>query len=93
MNKIHGGNIYEIAKRHDLNPAEIIDFSASINPLGLSPKAKRKILKEGLSAILHYPDPQCAELRQALAQFHGLEKTRSCPGPGPPSSSTRFRGP
>jgi threonine-phosphate decarboxylase len=86
LNRIHGGNIYEIAKRHDLDPAKIIDFSASINPLGLSPKAKRKIVKEGLSAILHYPDPQCSNLRQALAQFHGLEENQILAGAG----STEF---
>jgi len=56
LHKIHGGNIYEIARHFGLNPDEIIDFSASINPLGLSKKAEKK-LKESLSAVLHYPDP------------------------------------
>jgi hypothetical protein len=59
VNKIHGGNIYEIAKRFGLNQEEIIDFSASINPLGLSKKAEKK-LRDSLSSVLHYPDPQCS---------------------------------
>jgi len=85
LNKIHGGNIYEIAQKFGLNSDEIIDFSASINPLGLSKKAEKR-LKEDLSAILHYPDPQCSGLRQALAEFHGLEADQILVGAG----STEF---
>jgi threonine-phosphate decarboxylase len=83
--KIHGGDIYEIARHFGLNPDEIIDFSASINPLGLSKKAEKK-LKESLSAVLHYPDPQCSSLTQALAQFHGLPAEQILVGAG----STEF---
>lgn len=86
MNKVHGGNIYEIARLHGLDPARIIDFSASINPLGISPKARKKIVKQGISAILHYPDLQSSELRQALAQFHGVEEKQVLAGAG----STEF---
>jgi threonine-phosphate decarboxylase len=86
VEKIHGGNIYETAKRHGLDPTKIIDFSASINPLGLSPKARKKILREGLSAILHYPDPDSSELRGALAQFHGVAEDQILAGAG----STEF---
>jgi threonine-phosphate decarboxylase len=82
LNKIHGGNIYEIGKCHNLNPAKIIDFSASINPLKLSPKAKKKIIKDGLSAILHYPDPGCSHLHQALARFYGVAEDQILAGAG-----------
>lgn len=82
LNKIHGGNIYEIAAKQGLDPAKIIDFSASINPLGLSPKARKKIIKEGLEATLHYPDARCGELRTALAQFHGIPEDCILPGAG-----------
>ncbi|MBI5967500.1 MAG: threonine-phosphate decarboxylase [Deltaproteobacteria bacterium] len=85
MNKIHGGNIYEIAQKFGLDSHEIIDFSASINPLGISKKAEKR-LREGLSAVLHYPDPHCSGLRQALAQFHGLEADQILVGAG----STEF---
>ena len=43
----HGGNIREVAKRYGLRPEDIIDFSASINPLGMSEKA-RKAVVEGI---------------------------------------------
>jgi threonine-phosphate decarboxylase len=82
LNKIHGGNIYEIAAKQGLDPAKIIDFSASINPLGLSPRAKKKLGKEGLEAVLHYPDAECGELRTALAQFHGISENCILPGAG-----------
>jgi len=85
LNKIHGGNIYEIAQRLSLNPNEIIDFSTSINPLGFSKKAEKKI-KENFSAVLRYPDTHCSELTRALAQFHGLEEDRILAGAG----STEF---
>jgi threonine-phosphate decarboxylase len=86
LNKIHGGNIYEIAERQGLDPAEITDFSASINPLGLSPMARKKILKEGLAAVLHYPDSRCSRLRKALAEFHHVPETCFLAGAG----STEF---
>jgi threonine-phosphate decarboxylase len=85
LNKIHGGNIYEIAQRLNLDPNGIIDFSTSINPLGVSKKAEKKI-RESLSAILRYPDTHCSELTRTLAQFHGLEEDRILAGAG----STEF---
>jgi threonine-phosphate decarboxylase len=85
LNKIHGGNIYEIAQGLSLDPNEIIDFSTSINPLGFSKKAEKKI-KESFSAILRYPDTHCSELSRALAQFHGLEEDQILAGAG----STEF---
>lgn len=86
LNRIHGGNIYKIARQHGIDPAKIIDFSASINPLGLSPWARKKLGKEGLEAVLHYPDAGCGELRTALAQFHGIPEDCLLPGAG----STEF---
>jgi threonine-phosphate decarboxylase len=86
LNRIHGGNIYKIAAKEGLDPAKIIDFSASINPLGLSPKARKKIVKEGLAAILHYPDTRCGELCRALAEYHQIPEDSILPGAG----STEF---
>ncbi|KPK89388.1 MAG: hypothetical protein AMJ94_12205 [Deltaproteobacteria bacterium SM23_61] len=82
MNETHGGDIYEVARQKGIDPAKIIDFSASINPLGLSPRAKKKILKEGLAAILRYPDRRCDELRGALADVHSIPEGSILPGAG-----------
>ncbi len=86
MDQDHGGNIYEGTARQGLGPAKIIDFSASINPLGLSPRAKKKLGKEGLEAVLHYPDAECGELRKTISQWHGIPEDRLLPGAG----STEF---
>ncbi|NWF54767.1 MAG: threonine-phosphate decarboxylase [Syntrophaceae bacterium] len=82
MNQVHGVNIYEAAARRGIDPAKIIDFSVSVNPLGLSPKAKKKLGKEGLAAVLHYPDSQCRELRRALAEYHSIPAETILPGAG-----------
>ncbi len=63
----HGGNIKQICGEYGLNPDEIIDFSASINPLGC-PEVVRKAVSEQFSEILHYPDSECTDLRKTIAE-------------------------
>jgi threonine-phosphate decarboxylase len=67
----HGGNIFDIARQLGTEPDSIIDFSASINPLGLSSLVKKSIL-DALDSLVHYPDNNHRELKQALANYHGL---------------------
>lgn len=71
INHTHGGNIREIAKRYGLKPEEIIDFSASINPLGMSERA-RKAVVEGIDSILHYPEQFAEALTSEAARFYGV---------------------
>ena len=47
-------------------PGEVIDFSASINPLGPSPHALEAIRRSELAA---YPDPDCIKLRRAISKL------------------------
>lgn len=64
---VHGGDVYAAARELRRPLMEIIDFSASINPLGPSPRAWRAIT--GARQLLrHYPDPDCWALRRALAK-------------------------
>ncbi|HTK88283.1 MAG TPA: threonine-phosphate decarboxylase CobD [Nitrospiraceae bacterium] len=67
----HGGNIYEAARETGRSLTRIIDFSASINPLGPSPRAVRA-MTAALRLASHYPEPDCIALRRALADRHGL---------------------
>lgn len=67
----HGGNILSMARQHGCSPADLIDFSASINPLGISPKVREAIIG-ALDSLVHYPDNDCGELKQALSAFHGI---------------------
>ncbi|MEP6887582.1 MAG: aminotransferase class I/II-fold pyridoxal phosphate-dependent enzyme, partial [Nitrospirales bacterium] len=68
----HGGNIYQAARERGCQPQDILDFSASINPLGPSLRAIR-ILRQGLWAVRHYPDPDAHDLRRALATQFGVD--------------------
>ncbi|RJQ15047.1 MAG: threonine-phosphate decarboxylase [Nitrospiraceae bacterium] len=67
----HGGNIYQIAEEMGLSANTLIDFSASINPLGVSKRVKDVINRE-LNALINYPDPDAKTLRMKLAEYHGI---------------------
>jgi len=85
MNKTHGGNIWKIAKENGLRPEDIIDFSASINPLGPSPRAIDAI-KSAAALLGHYPEPQADSMKSELAFFHKLPEENILAGNG----STQF---
>ena len=67
----HGGNIFTVARTLGVAPDQMLDFSASINPLGMS-SLVRKALICSLDNLIHYPDTSHKELKQALAKFHDL---------------------
>ena len=61
---IHGGlNVREM-ELLGLCPQEVLDFSASINPLGAPPGVMEALRN---LPVCDYPDPGCLELRRALA--------------------------
>ncbi len=69
---IHGGNIYKIAEEFGIHEEKIVDFSASINPLGVSDKVKGVIKKE-LNNLVNYPDPDTKMLRDEIAKHHRID--------------------
>jgi threonine-phosphate decarboxylase len=71
VDREHGGDVYAWAKQARIHPAEIIDFSASINPLG-PPASARKAFQKSYEEIPRYPDPYGEELKEALANRHGM---------------------
>ncbi|MBM7557109.1 threonine-phosphate decarboxylase CobD [Halanaerobacter jeridensis] len=73
MEQDHGGNITAAAEKYNLNPDEIIDFSANINFLG-PPESVLEVLQNNLSAIKNYPDPDCSALKSVLAQQEQLQE-------------------
>jgi len=76
---VHGGlNLAEL-RALGLAAAEVLDFSASINPLGVSPAVSEALRHLDLAA---YPDPECRELRDALADRLGLPADRILIGNG-----------
>jgi len=77
----HGGNVYAGSRDLGRDPREIIDFSASINPLGPSPHIWEAIT--GARHLLgHYPDPECWDLRQALAKCWQIDPEQFVVGNG-----------
>jgi threonine-phosphate decarboxylase len=64
---VHGGNVYKAARERQISVERIVDFSASINPLGF-PMTGLRAIRSALKRIVHYPDPDCWQLRQVLAQ-------------------------
>lgn len=67
----HGGNIFTVARTLGVTPDQICDFSASINPLGMSAMVRNAVIAS-LDSLVHYPDTTHDELKRALAQHHGL---------------------
>ncbi|MDD2271899.1 MAG: threonine-phosphate decarboxylase CobD [Desulfuromonadaceae bacterium] len=70
----HGGNVFTVARTLGVAPAQVFDFSASINPLGMSSMVHKALICS-LDSLAHYPDTSHKELKQALAKYHGLSPT------------------
>lgn len=73
----HGGNVFAVSRYLGVSPEDILDFSASINPLGPAPGV-REALVTSFNRLVHYPDSDCTELREALAECHGVEPANIC---------------
>ena len=82
MNRpVHGGNLAWAAKLAGCSPNAILDFSASINPLG-PPQSAIAAIGSHLSVLTAYPDPDYFSLRLALSQVHQLPPEWIIPGNG-----------
>jgi threonine-phosphate decarboxylase len=68
----HGGNVYKIAEELGIPESRLIDFSASINPLGISEKVK-DVIKRELNSLVNYPDPDTKMLRHKIAEYHDID--------------------
>lgn len=76
----HGGDIISAACLAGLAPEEILDFSASINPLG-PPPGLFDFLAENLPVITRYPDPLARRLCAAI-EAHYRPYAEYVPGNG-----------
>ena len=76
---VHGGlNISEL-ETLGLHPEDVLDFSASVNPLGPSPLA----VKAAREAILSsYPDTECVKLRETIGNLIGVDPSQILVGNG-----------
>jgi len=78
---IHGGNLNWAAQLAGCSPSVILDFSASINPLG-PPESALSAIKNGLEGLRNYPDPNYPQLRAALGNWHNIPPEWILPGNG-----------
>ncbi|PSN17686.1 threonine-phosphate decarboxylase [filamentous cyanobacterium CCP5] len=82
MNRpVHGGNLTWAAEVAGCSPDFILDFSASISPLG-PPQSVLQAIQAALANLRHYPDPGYTSFCQAIAQHHGLSPQQVLPGNG-----------
>lgn len=63
----HGGNIYRAEEELGIPRKRILDFSASINPLGI-PKTVVADINKNLAFLRDYPDPDSRQLISLLAK-------------------------
>lgn len=81
MNLGHGGNVEEIKRVHGLKEEEIIDFSANINPMGISEKIKEAMIR-GINSIERYPDITYYELKKEISSFEKVDLNKIVLGNG-----------
>jgi threonine-phosphate decarboxylase len=77
----HGGDVYHLARTLGIALADLLDFSANINPLGFPPGIPAAV-QAALAEIVHYPDRRCLALRQDLAAYHDLSPEQILVGNG-----------
>lgn len=77
----HGGNIYEVAEGMGIAPEAVVDFSASINPLGPPPGLLDRFSRY-FHRLQHYPDIHNRVLIDAIARLHGQDRRRIVVGNG-----------
>lgn len=78
---IHGGDVWAAARGLGVETGRVIDFSASINPLGM-PSGARKAARDSLGLAPHYPEPSAATVVEAFEAAHSLEPGSALAGNG-----------
>ena len=79
--RAHGGNLAWAAALAGCPREAILDFSASISPLGPPNSAIAAIVSQ-FGNLRHYPDPDYSDLRLALSHFHQMPFEWILPGNG-----------
>jgi len=77
----HGGTAFALARELGVPVSRVLDFSASINPLGM-PGLVRDAGRAALDEAVHYPEIDAASLVCDLARFYELDPRHILPGAG-----------
>lgn len=78
---LHGGDIRGASLQSGRPEAELLDYSANINPLGM-PFGVWEAVAGCLDRALNYPDPFCRELTAAIAVREGVREGQILCGNG-----------
>lgn len=76
----HGGNIYALARRLRKDVGDFIDFSSNTHVFAAH--LTGRIIRDAPYPYEHYPDSDCALLREALAAHEGCGAENILPGNG-----------
>ncbi len=76
---VHGGIRPAQLRALGLDLGDVVDFSASVSPLGPPAGLWEALQQVDLTA---YPDPECLELREALANYHQIDTDQILVGNG-----------
>jgi threonine-phosphate decarboxylase len=77
----HGGNIYDLARRLGCRPADILDLSSNINPLG-PPPGLCEHLAQQLQAVSVLPEVDNQGIIRSYAECLGVSADRLLAGNG-----------
>lgn len=77
----HGGNVQKLAERAGVRPGDLVDFSASINPLGPPPWLAEEVA-DALGQVVHYPDPEAGDLTLAACERYKVWPNQALAGNG-----------
>lgn len=77
----HGGHLGRLASMSGRTVEDILDFSANINPLGL-PDWFRSLVSRTLESVVHYPDPDCSQVVEAVASRYRADRDEVLVGNG-----------
>jgi threonine-phosphate decarboxylase len=81
---VHGGDVWQVGEELGIPPAELLDFSANINPRGLPARALERLQRDASDPrwLSLYPDPSARRLRRALSEQLAVPAEAIAVGPG-----------
>jgi threonine-phosphate decarboxylase len=78
---VHGGDVWGWARSLGRPVGDILDLSASLNPLGPPPGLSEAVM-QAMGQVCHYPDRMSYDFRQALSRKLGVDMACLLPGNG-----------
>ena len=71
--KVHGGNVHKASRLLHTSLDKILDYSANINPLGMSAKGMDAV-NVAFQHVIHYPDPDMTDLFAITSKLWDMPK-------------------